>query len=75
MAPKQILRYCAIMPIYANQRENGAADIKCFFRQKMLNRQLGKNQKIMEKIFTRFNRKNAKNKIMDPSGPPLCNKC
>ena len=43
------------MLIYANYRENGAADIRFsffFFHQKMRNRYLGKDQKRVKKMFT-----------------------
>ena len=40
MAPKQALWHHEIMLIYANQRENGAADV-IFFHQKMRNWYLG----------------------------------
>ena len=69
MATKKVLKYCAIMPIYANQCENGTADINFSSPKDALPivRQLQKKKK---KILTRFNRRREKN-IMGPSGPPM----
>ena len=56
------------MPIYANQRENGAADINFFFTKRCVT----DNQAITKKelkIFLRVLTENVKNEIICPSGP------
>ena len=64
-------RYCAKMPIYANQRV-GKWRSRChfFFHQKMRNRQLGNTEKERKKSF-RVLTGDAKNENMGPNGPPL----
>ena len=50
MAVKQVLLHRGIIPIYANKRENGAADMK-FFHQKMRNWYLGNYNKREKNLY------------------------
>ena len=60
------------MLIYANKRENGAADMFFFFSPKnawLIFRQL---QQRREKDLYPFKTGGAKNEMLGQSGPPLC---
>ena len=57
------------MPIYANQRENGAADIKFFFTKRCVTDSQAITKKERKKSL-RVLTGDAKNEIMGPSGPP-----
>ena len=64
---KQVLWHCTIMLIYANYRENGAADMKLFFTKRCVTDILTITKK-REKNLNPFKQEAWKNKMLGPSG-------